>query len=66
MTEIFKVCDNATGNLRSCQVLERSHNRTKNFGIESISTLSAKICALVPENLRQSASLNSFYKGIVK
>ena len=42
MTEIFKLCDNAIYNLRSGQVLERRHNRTNNFGIESISTLGAK------------------------
>ena len=52
MTEIFKFCDNAAHNLRSGQVLERRHNRTTNFGVESISTLGAKIWALVPENLR--------------
>ena len=39
ITEIFKFCDNATHNLRNGQVLERRHNRTNNFGIESISTL---------------------------
>ena len=53
MTEIFKFYDNATHNLRSGQVLERRHNRTNNFGVESISTLGTKIWALVPENLRQ-------------
>ena len=66
MTEIFKFCDNNTHNLRSGQVLERSHNRTNNFGVESISNLGAKIWALVLENLRQSTSLNSFKQGIKK
>ena len=66
MSEIFKFCDNATHNLRSGQVLERTHNRTNNFGVESISTLGAKILALVPENLRQSTSLNIFKQGIKK
>ena len=66
MTEIFKFCDNNTQNLRSGQVLERSHNRTNNFGVESISNLGAKIWALVLENLRQSTSLNSFKRGIKK
>ena len=66
MTEIFKFCDNTTHNLRSGQVLERRHNRTTNFGVESISTLGAKIWALVPENLRQSTSLNIFKRGIKK
>ena len=56
MTEIFKFCDSTTHDLRSGQVLERRHNRTNNFGVESISTLGAKIWALVPENLRQSTS----------
>ena len=50
MTEIVKFCDNATHNLRSGQVLERRHNRTNNFGVESISTFGAKILAIVPEN----------------
>ena len=66
MTEIFKFCDNTTHNLRSGQVLERRHNRTNNFGVESISTLGAKIWALVPENLKQSTSLNIFKRGIKK
>ena len=52
MTEIFKFCDNGTHNLRSGQVLERRHNRTNNIGVKSISTLGAKIWAIVPENLR--------------
>ena len=43
MTEIFKFCDNATHNLRNGQVLESRYNRTNNFGVESISTLGAKI-----------------------
>ena len=60
MIKIFKFCGNATHNIRSGQVLERKNNRTNNFGVESISTLGAKVCALAPENLRQSMSLNSF------
>ena len=59
MTKIFKFCDNATHNIRSGQVLERKNNRTNNFGAESISTLGAKICALAPQNLRQSMPLYS-------
>ena len=47
-TNIFKFYDNFTHHLRSGQVLECRHNRTNNFGVESISTLGAKICALVP------------------
>ena len=43
MTEIFKFCDNTTHNLRSGQVLKCKHNRTNNFGVETISTLGAKI-----------------------
>ena len=31
MTEIFKLCDSATCDLRSGQVLERRHNRTTEF-----------------------------------
>ena len=34
------------------------------FGVESISTLSANIWVLVPENMRQSTSFNSFKQGI--
>ena len=63
MTEIFKFCDNTTHNLRSGQVLKRRHNRT---GAESISTLGAKIWALISENLTQSTSLNIFKRGIKK
>ena len=44
MTKIFKFCDNATHNIRSGQVLERKNNRTNYFGVESISTLGAKVC----------------------
>ena len=43
MTKIFKFCDNATHSLRSGQVLQRRHNRTNSFGVESISTLAAKM-----------------------
>ena len=42
MTEIFKFCDKATHNLGSGQVLEHRHNKTNNFGVESISTLGDK------------------------
>ena len=42
MTEILKFCDNATHNVRNDQVLERRHNRTTNFGVESTSTLGPK------------------------
>ena len=66
MTKIFKFCDNATHNLRSGQVLQQRHNRTDNFGVESISTLGAEIWSLVPEILRQSTLLNSFKQGIKK
>ena len=44
MTKIFKFCDNVTHNIRSGQVLERKNNRTNYFGVESISTLGAKVC----------------------
>ena len=53
-------------NFRSGQVLELRYNRTNNFGKESISTLLPKIWALVPENVRQPTSLNSFKQGIKK
>ena len=66
MTEIFKFSDNATHNLRNGQVLERRHNKTNNFGGESISTLGVKIWELVPENLRQSTSPDSFKQDIKK
>ena len=66
ITEIFKFYDNTAHNLRSGPVLERRHNRTTNSGVESISTLGTKIWALVPENLRQSTSLNIFKGGIKK
>ena len=66
MTKIFKFCDSTTHNLRSGQVLERRHNRTTNFDVESKSTLGAKLWALVPENLRKSTSLNTFKRGIKK
>ena len=53
ITEIFcEFCDYATPNVRNGQVLERRHNRINNFGVEPISTLGAKILALLPENLR--------------
>ena len=42
MTEIFKFYDNATCSLGSGEVLGLIHNRTNNFGVESISTLNAK------------------------
>ena len=42
ITEIFKFFDNATHNLRSGQVLERTRNRSNNFGVESISTSGGK------------------------
>ena len=60
MTKVFKLCDNATHILRSGQVLERIHNRTHYFGVESISILGARIWLLIPENLKQSKSLKRF------
>ena len=66
MTKIFKFCDNVTHSLRSGQVLERRYNKTNNFGVESISTLVAKVWALVPKTLRQLTSLNSFKQVIKK
>ena len=66
VTEIFKFCDNATHNLRRDQILEQRHNRTNNFGLESILTLEAKTWALAHGNLRQSSSHNSFKQGIKK
>ena len=66
MTTIFKFCDDATYNLRRGQVLECRHSRTKTFGIESTSALDAKTWALVPKNLREAMSLNSFKQGIKK
>ena len=42
----------------------RDIKRTNNFGVESISTLGAKIWALVPENLKQSTSINIFKRDI--
>ena len=66
MTEIFNFCDNATHNLRIGQIPERRYNRTNNFRVESVSTLDAKIRALVPENLRQSTSFKSFEQDIKK
>ena len=42
----------------------RDIKRTNNFGVESISTLGAKTWALVPENLKQSTSINIFKRGI--
>ena len=63
MSEIFQFFDNAAVKFRSGLVLEWRHNRTNNFAIESISTLRAKMLVLVPENLRQSTSLNSFKQG---
>ena len=52
MTKIFKFYDNATYNLANGQVLELRHNRTDNFGVESISSLDAKPWVFVPESLR--------------
>ena len=60
MTEIFKFCDNTTYNPRSGQVLESRHNRTNNFGVESVLILGTKIWVLVSENLRQPTSINIF------
>ena len=45
---------------------QRRHNRTNNFGVESISTLGTKVWALVSENLRQSTSLYIFKQEIKK
>ena len=66
MNKILKLCDSTIQNLRSGQFLERRHNRTTNFGVESISTLGAKTWALVLENLKQPTSLNIFKQGIKK
>ena len=57
MTKIFKFYDNVTHNVRSGQFVEKRHNRFNNFGVKSISTSSAKILALVSENLNQTISV---------
>ena len=49
MTETFKLCGSASHNVKRGQVLERRHNRTNNFGVESISTLGAKYWALISD-----------------
>ena len=53
MSKIFKFYENATHSLRSGKVLEHRDNRANNFDVELISTLGAKISALVLQNLRQ-------------
>ena len=57
---------NASYSLRNGQVLERRHNKSNNFGLESISSLGAKLCTLASESLRRSLPPNSFKQGIKK
>ena len=56
----------ALARVLSGHVLEHRYNRNNNFGVKSVSTLGAKIWALVPENLKQLTSMNSFKPGIKK
>ena len=66
MSEIFRFEENNTYKLRSGSHLRRTNTHTVHYGLESVSTLGAKIWSLIPETIKASKSLQIFKRKIKK
>ena len=66
MNEIFKFSENSAYNLRSGETLVRHNTKTNHYGIESISNLGAKIWTILPSELKNANSLETFKSKIKK
>ena len=64
MKEIFVFQENDTYNLRSGNHLARKNIRTTQYGIESVSSLGAKLWNLLPGEIKNSSSLTVFKNKI--
>ena len=59
MSDIFYFVERPY-NLRSDYALERKRDHTGHHGSESLSSLNAKLCDLLPNSIKKSASLKEF------
>ena len=66
MSEVFIFEENTAYNLRIGSHLQRSNTHTIHYGVESISTLGAKIWNLIPDDIKESKTLNIFKRKIKK
>ena len=64
MKQIFVFQENETYNLRSGNHLARKTVQTTQYGIESVSTLGAKLWNLLPGQVKNSSSLTVFKNKI--
>ena len=63
MSEIFKQ-SNTKYDLRNSNTLVSKNINTTNYGLETVSYLAPRIWEQIPEEIKQSKSLNSFKKKI--
>ena len=63
MSEIFKP-SNTKYDLRNSNTLVSKNINTTNYGLETVSYLAPRIWEQIPEEIKQSKSLNSFKKKI--
>ena len=64
MSEIFKP-SNTKYDLRNSNTLVSKNINTTNYGLETVSYLAPRIWEQIPEEIKQSKSLNSFKKKII-
>ena len=63
MSDLFQVKD-MKYNLRKANILVSNNNKTTSYGIDSISYLAPKLWDLIPEEIKNSKSLEMFKKKI--
>ena len=66
MKKIFVFQENKTYNLRSGNHLAQKNVQTRQYGIEIISNLAAKLWNLLPREIKNSSSLSVFKNKIRK
>ena len=64
MNDILTLDENASCNLRSGVTVTRRNIRTNKFGFETISTIGAVLWRNVPNDIKNSDSLNIFKNRI--
>ena len=60
MNDILTLDENASYNLRSGVTVARRNIRTKKFGFETITTIGAVLWRNLPNDIKNSDSLNTF------
>ena len=63
MSELFKP-SNTKYNLRNGNSLVSNNIKTTNYGLETVSYLAPRIWEQIPEEIKQSKTLNSFKKKV--